>query len=97
LNIRHYPPPVAASNCLPRGFRRPDAVVPLNPMVFDPEAAHVPDVYDQNHPDATLFQRSTPPDPTRGLTVDDVESEQGRTRGSARDYRPDEYEGDLLY
>jgi hypothetical protein len=56
-------------------------------MAFDPEAVHVPDAYDPNHSDAVQFQRSTTPDPTRGLTVDDVEAEQERARRATRYYR----------
>ena len=92
--LRDYKPeePAPASR-----FRNPDVTVPRNPMVFDPEAAHVPDAYDPNHRDAVQFQRSTPPDPTRGLTVDDVEAHQERVRNAVRYYRGEYYDGDRRY
>ena len=73
-------------------FVKPSVVVPRNPMVVDPEAVRVPDpsgeivvgnsipvadFYDPNHPDAVQFQCSTPRDPTRGLTIDELDAEQG--------------------
>lgn len=56
-----------------------------------PEAAHVPEAYDPNHPDAVQFQRSTPPDPTRGLKPKDVGA---GARGGRRYYRGEFFDGD---
>jgi hypothetical protein len=80
-------------------------------MVIDPEAVRIPDpsndvagnsipvaeFYDPNHPDAVQFQRSTPPDPTRGLTIDDLDAEHKRANDSRRYYRGEYYDDDRRY
>jgi hypothetical protein len=78
-------------------------------MVFDPTAAHVPEeakagrsipvaeFYDPNHQDAVQFQRSTPTDPTRGLTIDDLDAERARGDAARRYYRGEYYDGDRRY
>ena len=47
--LRDYQPDETAPTSR---FRKPDVIIPRNPMVFDPETAHVSDAYDPNHPDA---------------------------------------------
>jgi hypothetical protein len=103
--LRNYQPgePAPRSRFIKAGVN-----IPPNPMVFDPEAAQKPDVtslagkivheaYDPTHPDAVQFQRSTPADPTRGLTIDDLDSERARGDAARRYYRGEYYEGDRRY
>jgi hypothetical protein len=109
---RMSPPPASEYRQEPEApvsrFRTNGSAVPRSSLVIDPTSAHVPtdavgnsipvaDFYDPNHPDAVQFQRSTPPDPTQGLTIADVTAEREQSRKSRLYYRPDDYEGDRRY
>lgn len=63
----------------PEAVRVPDPADPSDGGVVG-NSIPVAEFYDPNHADAVQFQRSTPPDPTRGLKAKDMDAERTKAK-----------------